>query len=187
MYCNDTLKIKLGERLSEAINPNRGVRQGCILSPLLFHIYLADLPRRLEHILFSQAPKIGNNRLSCIVWADDLVIFSETEEGLNSMLAELAAYTEENALTINIDKTKAMIFNKTGRLIKRNFKYKNVNIETVREYKYLGFIVVPSGSFLTGLHDLKSRANKAIFQIKAKMGEYFRLKPEISIKLFDTF
>ena len=101
--------------------------------------------------------------LSSIVWADDLVMFSETEEGLNDMLIELAVYTDENALTINTDKTKAMIFNKTGRLLKRNFKFRNTNIETVREYKYLGFILVPSGSFVSGLQDLKARANRAIF------------------------
>ena len=77
-------------------------------------------------------------------------MFSETEEGLNDMLIELALYTDENALTINTDKTNAMIFNKTGRLLKRNFKFRNTNIETVREYKYLGFTLVPSGSFVSG-------------------------------------
>ena len=167
------------------ICPNQRVRQGCILSPLLFNIYLADLPKRLE-LAQNNGPKIGDMLFNSIIWADDLVILSETEDGLNNMLKELALYTEENSLTINIDKTKAMIFNKTGRLMRRNFKYKNLNIETVREYKYLGFLLVPSGSVVQGLNDLKSRGNRAFFQIKNKMGEYFRLKPKISIKLFKT-
>ena len=141
---------------------------------------MADLPRRLEQSS-NTGPKIGSKTLSSIIWADDLIILSETEEGLNEMLAELALYTEENGLTINMDKTKAMIFNKTGKLLRRNFKYKNAHIETVREYKYLGFILVPSGSIVTGMNDLKSRGNRAIFQIKNKMGEYFKLKPVISI------
>ena len=83
-------------------------------------------------------------------------------------------------------KKEIMMFNKTGRLLRRNFKYKNSIIETVREYKYLGFLLVPSGSVVHGLNDLKSRGNRAFLQIKNKMGEYFRLKPNISIKLFNT-
>ena len=79
-----------------------------------------------------------------------------------------------------------MIFNKTGKLLKRNFKYKNANIETVREYKYLGFLLVPSGSVMAGLNDLKCRGNRAMFKIKNQMGEYFRLRPQVSIKLFNS-
>ena len=185
MYFNDQTQIKVGEYLTETIYPNQGVKQGCILSPLLFNIYLADLAQRLE-VAQQHGPKIGGKLINNIIWADDLVILSETETGLNDMLKELDLFTEENSLMINIDKTKAMIFNKTGRLLRRNFKYKNSIIETVREYKYLGFILVPSGSVVQGLNDLKSRGNRAIFQIKNKMGEYFRLKPKISIKLFNT-
>ena len=66
-------------------------------------------------------------------------MFSESEEGLNDLPKDLSAYTEENNMSVNIDKTKAMIFNKTGKLMKRNFVYKKSKIETVKEYKYLGF------------------------------------------------
>ena len=184
MYCNDTTKIKLGDHLSDTIYPNKGVRQGCILSPLLFNIYLSNLPGRLSTA--TDGPKIGDKNLNSIIWADDLVILSESEEGLNKKLSELALFADEYALTINSEKTKAMIFNKTGRLIRRNFKYKNTNIETVREYKYLGFVLVPSGSIIPGIIDLKSRGNRAIAKIRSTMGEYFKTKPSISIKLFNT-
>ena len=97
-------------------------------------------------------------------------MFSESEEGLNDLLKELSAYTEENNISVNIDKTKAMIFNRTGKFMKRNFLYKNSKIETVREYKYLGFLLVPSGCISHGLNDLKSRASRALFKIKNKMG-----------------
>ena len=115
-----------------------------------------------------------------------MVILSESEDGLNNMLKIQHAYANNNCLTINVDKTKAMMFNKTGRLIKRNFNYNKSKIETVKEYKYLGFLIVPSGSIVPGLHDLKSRGSRALFKIKNKMGEHFRLNPGITIKLFNT-
>lgn len=86
MYCNDTTKIKVGNCLTDTIYPNQGVRQGCILSPLLFNIYLADLPRRLE-LPETHGPKIGDKILNSVIWADDLVLLSDSEEGLNKMLS----------------------------------------------------------------------------------------------------
>ena len=120
------------------------------------------------------------------IWADDLLILSETETGLNNMLHDLKVYAEGNGLTINTDKTQCMIFNKTGRLLRRNFAYGQHNIKTVRTYKYLGFVVTPTGEIKTGLSDLKDRALKAIYKIKMKMGQYFRKYVKTTLKLFDT-
>ena len=79
-----------------------------------------------------------------------------------------------------------MIFNKTGKLIRRNFKYKGTDINTVREYKYLGFIITPSGEINTGLRDLKDRALRAIAILRAKMGEHFRKDFTITQKIFNV-
>ena len=64
-----------------------------------------------------------NEKISCIIWADDLLLLSKTETGLNNMLKDLHSYSTENMLEINLDKTKCMIFNKTGRFIKRKFYF----------------------------------------------------------------
>ena len=102
------------------------------------------------------------------------------------MLSKLSEYTIQKGLKINTDKTKCMIFNKTGRHIRRNFKFDDRYIETVREYKYLGFLITPSGEVMTGLYDLKSRAVFAICQLRNKMGEYFNRYPDVTLHLFDT-
>ena len=186
MYSHDSTRIKIGDELSDIIYPNQGVKQGCILSPLLFNIFLSDLPKTLN-TMENYAPIIGNTtKLNCIIWADDVIILSESEKGLNNMLERLATYTEENSMEINIEKTKGMIFNKTGKFLRRNFKYKNGNIETVRESKYLGFILIPSGSISHGLNDLKARASRALAHLRNMTGEYFRKETLVTIKLFNT-
>ena len=160
MYSNDSIKIKIGEQLSENIYPNQGVRQGCILSPTLFNIFLADLPKTLDTVACNPVNIGDNKNLTCIIWADDVIMLSESEEGLKNMIIKLTSYTEENSIEINTDKTKCMIFNKTGRLMRRNFIYKNKKLEIVREYKYLGFLLTPSGEISSGLNDLKDRGVK---------------------------
>ena len=186
MYVNDKCKIKVGNNLSETIKTDKGVRQGCILSPLLFNIFLADLPLQLSNPTHEN-PQIGTNKeLSCILWADDLVMFSKTEDGLQNMICKLSDYTKQNGLSINTEKTKCMIFNKTGKFIRRNFNLENTKIETVRQYKYLGFIIKPSGEINSGLKDLKSRGIFALTQLRNKMGEYFNKYPDTTMHLFDA-
>ena len=75
-------------------------------------------------------------------------------------------YCEENELTLNTDKTKCMIFNKTGRLLRTKFHFNRIPLENVREFKYLGFMLTPSGEINSGLQDLRDRALKAFYKSK---------------------
>ena len=50
--------------------------------------------------------------------------------------------------------------------MRRPFYLDGVKLEMVREYKYLGFIVTPSGEISTGLNDLRDRAFKAFMKVK---------------------
>ena len=186
MYSNDKGCIKIGGYITNLFEINLGVKQGCILSPILFNIFLADLTNTLDKESNTPVKISEEKQVSSLIWADDLLMLSETETGLNNMLQDLKTYAEDNGLTINTDKTQCMIFNKTGRLLRRNFAYGHQNIKTVRTYKYLGFIVTPSGEIKTGLDDLKDRALKAIYKIKMKMGRYFQKYVKTTLKLFDT-
>ena len=78
-----------------------------------------------------------------------------------------------------------MIFNKTGRLIRRNFYLGTSKLENVRSYKYLGLIVTPSGEIKSALDDLRARALKAYMSLKNKLGACFKDYVDDTISLFD--
>ena len=50
------------------------------------------------------------------------------------------------------------------------FYLNGVKLEMVRQYKYLGFVITPSGEITTGLNDLRDRAYKAFMKIKNDLG-----------------
>ena len=100
------------------------------------------------------------------------------------MLSALKTCANENGMTINTKKTKSMVFNTGGRHMRRNFYVGNDKIESTRQYKYLGFLVTPSGEIKSGLTDLKDRALRALAKMKSKLGSSFRKEPLITLKLF---
>ena len=186
LYNKNKVCVKVGNKITETFHVNMGVKQGCILSPLLFNIYLSDLQANIECSKNDPVCFFPGNPAGCLIWADDLLLLSETEIGLNNMLNTLNQYAEGKGLNINIEKTKVMIFNKTGRHIRKNFYLGQIKIETCRDYKYLGFKITPHGGINPGLHDLKDRALRAYFKLKYQMGPSFRKHPLITIKLFET-
>ena len=163
LYNGDKTFIKINDKISQGNEVGKGVRQGCIMSPLLFNIFMADLPEKLSKK--DSVSLEDKQKVNCLIWADDILLLTETETGMNHMLKDLDVYCKTNGLTINFDKTKCMIFNKTGRLLRRNFIHGNSKIETVRSYKYLGLVFTPSGEIKSSLEDLRSRALKAYMSL----------------------
>ena len=98
--------------------------------------------------------------------ADNMVCLADNDEGLQKMLKALEIFCRENRLQINSDKTKCMIFNRSGRLMRRNIHINGTHFKNVRAYKYLGFLITPSSEVKSGLHDLRDRALKAVVKFK---------------------
>ena len=77
IYSNDISCIKIADQITPTFIANQGVKQGCILSPLLFNIYLADLAKILDD---KPQPTKTFPYPSTIFWADDIAIISESEK-----------------------------------------------------------------------------------------------------------
>ena len=63
---------------------------------------------------------------------------------------------------------------------------RNETLYTTNSYKYLGFLITPSGEIASGLNDLKERALRAYFSLKNKLGHYFGRFPSTTTSLFDS-
>ena len=87
--------------------------QGEVLSPILFHLYVNDC--EMDFINSDSIPfEVRELNLFLLMYADDMVIFSETVSGLQEMLDTLFLYTSKWSLSVNISKTKIVVFRNGG-------------------------------------------------------------------------
>jgi hypothetical protein len=181
MYSEVSYCIKLDNKLTDSIPSNIGVKQGCVLSPTLFNLFLSDLPYIFD--VKCNPVEILNEKQNCLMFADDIVLFSESSTGLQNCLNKLNDYCTKWKLTVNINKTKIIIFNKGGHSIKKfNFLYGEENIEIVQNYCYLGICFSSCGSFNLAMKNILDKSMKAFYKLKQLNT---RNCPKLTIKLFN--
>ena len=107
MYLKTKCAVKNGNKRSSFFDYNRGVRQGCILSPILFNLYLDEFPRLLESSCDTDSITLPNGLpLNCFFYADDLMLISRSAAGLQKQLNILHSYSEKWLLKINLKRQK---------------------------------------------------------------------------------
>ncbi|MGH0143690.1 UNVERIFIED_CONTAM: hypothetical protein FKN15_018547 [Acipenser sinensis] len=169
MYTENKCAVKIGNKRTDFFTQGWGVRQGCSLSPTLFNIYINELATILEQ---SADPglTLHDTEIKFLLYADDLVLLSPTEQGLQRNLALLEQYCQTWALAVNFKKTKIMIFQKKARTQgnRYHFTLNNTTLEHTSDYTYLGLTISASGSFNLAVNALKEKARRAFYAIKRR-------------------
>jgi hypothetical protein len=183
MYSTSFVQIKLHEGLTEPISDNTGVKQGCVMSPALFKLFINDIPDMFDPSC--DPVQLHKDKFNSLLFADDLVLLSETPQGLQNALNHLSDYCKRWLLSINTEKTKVMIFNKKGCSIKGDFSMNNVSLEIVHQYTYLGMCLSTSGNFNNTIKTLCDKGTKAMFKLRNSVYQ-LDLNPQISLSLYDA-
>lgn len=182
MYSNDMVCLKVGQQRTDFIPCNVGVKQGDVLSPNLFNLFINDIPVYLSGD--PTAPTLGSTAINSLLYADDLVIFSLSPEGLQNSISKLSTYCSQWRLEVNLDKTKVIKFSKSGRICTNIFFFNNSQIQCVQDYKYLGIVFCSSGSMNRARQNIHDRALKALFKLKSCIRDS-NISPSLALKLFD--
>lgn len=129
--------VKVGDTLSSVMNCTMGVPQGSVLGPLLFSMYINNLPQHCPQDIHLQ------------MYADDTVVWTYAATAalaavkLTAALESITKWLEESGLSLNVSKTKAMFFHKKPRKMAptADIFIKGVKVDVVSDFKYLGVVL----------------------------------------------
>lgn len=170
---------------------DRGLKQGCPLSPLLFAIYFHDMDLILRKWQ-SGGIVVGNTKIYSLAYADDIVLLATTPGDLKDMLARLVRYSDRLDMIMSPEKSKVMKFSKGGSSSTQNWPCGAANLEEVKAFSYLGFTFQCNGGFSKHVQTMASNGAKRVsatwsigelksFPFKVRMQMYYSLiQPVIS-------
>ena len=86
LYKNASYTVKIGNKRTELFKCYRGVRQDCPLSPILFNLFMNDVPDILDRANSDLVTLSNLCHVSCLMYADDVIIISKSPSGLQKCL-----------------------------------------------------------------------------------------------------
>lgn len=166
----------------------QGLKQGCIISPILFSLLINELANELilngKHGICLSS---GDAELFLLLFADDLTLLSSTVVGLQHQLNILQKETDRLHLTVNLEKSKIIVFRKGGFLrATEKWFLGGRKLEIVNSYKYLGLTFSTRHSFTVAMDEAKLRGKKVTNDILCTLKKIGCNSPVVFFKLFDS-
>ena len=104
-YCRPEVCVRVNGKHSKPFHEGVGLRQGCVLSPLLFIVYMNWIDKCSQA---DECATIGNCKISRLLFADDLVLLSSTESGFQRALNSFADACNTAGVKISTAKTAVL-------------------------------------------------------------------------------
>lgn len=158
----------MDNNISQITDINLGVPQGSILGPLLFSLYINDLP------------EVCPPTVTCQMYADDTVIYlhatnkRQAAEELSAAMINISNWLVNLCLHLNTDKTVCMFFSKsTNRDPDPDVIVAGKRLPVVQELKYLGIILDSRLTF-------KTQVKKVINKIKFNLANFRHIRNNLT-------
>ena len=181
-YTNQSIRVQWSSSISETSYVKNGVKQGGVLSPILFTVYIDELLCRLRdsHI----GCHIGSTFCGAVGYADDVTLLAPTITSLNFMLDICKSYAESYDVLFNSTKSKLLYFGRPqDKPAVSPVQMNDVPIEMVENDKHLGNMI--------GHDDFKLQLQESICNFNGKtnmvMSHFCHIAPDKLYCLFRTY
>jgi exonuclease III len=140
-YCTQSFYVRWGGHISDCFNVTNGVRQGGILSPYLFNVYMNDLSVELNNS--NNGCVLNGITMNHLMYADDTCLLAPSPAALQHLLDICSEFARLNDIVFNEGKTKLMCYRSR---LQENLPIPDIVlngtiITVVDEYKYLGIML----------------------------------------------
>jgi hypothetical protein len=189
MYSHVNMCVRVGGQVTDCFSSDLGVKQGDPLSPLLFGVFIDRMERFFKDMLpHSCGVQLGHVVLQIMLYADDLILVAESASDLQKMLDLLHVFCQHNELTVNVAKSKAMVFNPQhcGANQHMRVTYDGAVMERVSSFVYLGMTFDEEQGIMHAIQRGVNKARGAMMAMMKRCHELNLHNVRIKCHLFDA-
>ena len=180
MYLGQQTSVRWGTTQSAPFSVSNGVKQGGVLSPTLFSVYLDELLSRIKNS--GAGCHIGLESFAAFAYADDVVLLSPSLCGLKRLLTICAEYAREYNVLFNASKSKMIVLGNEHQRRDHSVTFMGGVIEEVDVEKHLGIAL--------GVVSQRDRVESLCREMTVKtnmiVSHFKLLPPEITYMLFKS-
>ena len=133
LYVGQEATVRTLSGATDWFRIEKGVQQGCLLSPCLFNLYRKHIMQNAGLDELQAGIKTAGRNSRNLRYADDTIRMAESEEELKSLLMRVKEESEKNGVKLNIKKTKIMAF-----CLITSWQIEGENVEAVTDSLFLG-------------------------------------------------
>ena len=175
--------IKWGNAISHLVKLSVGVRQGGVLSPVLFAVYVNDVILNLHKS--GLGCHIKNLCFNAFMYADDLLLLSISVCDLQQMINICKTELDWLDMVINVNKSACLRIGKRFRKVTSEVIINDKPISWAEQIKYLGICITSSVSFKCDMHNTKMKFYRAVNGVLGKIGT--KSSVDITLSLVSSF
>lgn len=180
LYNTSSSAVLLNSQIGDYFKTTVGVRQGCLLSPTLFNLFLEMIMRETLHG-FQSTISIGGRTINNLRFADDIDLLGGSKQELQELTKRLEERASAYGMEVSSEKSKVLINSQTK--AEAEIYMNGERLEVVDAFKYLGATLTKDGRSTAEIKTRLAIATSAM----AKLNKIWRSK-EISfptkIKLY---
>ena len=164
--------VRVGNEVSEWFPVRVRLRQGCVMLPWLFNLYIDGVVRKVNARVLGRGLKLvdGNDNeweLNQLLFVDDNVVVADSERKLCQLVTEFGRVCERRKLRVNVVKSKVMRCTRNEDGARLNVMLNGEALEEVDQFKYLGSVIAANGGVEA---DVRHRVNEGCKVLGALKG-----------------
>jgi len=202
LHSDTTCVVRAFDGTSEPFQIHTGFKQGCVLAPTLFNIFIDTIARQILRIIEGHSGikliykidgqlRISKNPdLSMIIWilmyADDIALFSDNAESLEVAAQEVHQKMKQWGMPLGVKKCKVLVVSKSDDVPQPVIVLDGEQLEVVKKFEYLGSMFTHDNNLDTEISHRISRAAMAFASLRGTLWGDRRISLHTKVRIFNA-